>query len=230
MTTPDQEQGKPLTLAELEQLEALLDSDIFSGEAMLLDEMQGLFFAVASSPDLIAPSQWMPEALGAAPAYADAAQAQQVLELVMRFYDQSVAAAASGEFDLILYQTETEQLDYAAWCGGYLTGVDLAETDWYDAGDPDEVGELLFPLLVLADALPEEEKRSIKPAEWRRIVASCEESLADTLVQIHEYWQVLRAPPLTVRRDSPKIGRNDPCPCGSGRKFKQCCGAAGILH
>jgi SEC-C motif-containing protein len=30
----------------------------------------------------------------------------------------------------------------------------------------------------------------------------------------------------TVRRDAPKIGRNDPCPCGSGRKYKKCCGAA----
>jgi uncharacterized protein YecA (UPF0149 family) len=28
----------------------------------------------------------------------------------------------------------------------------------------------------------------------------------------------------TVRRDGPKIGRNDPCPCGSGQKFKKCCG------
>ncbi|MDO4834407.1 MAG: SEC-C metal-binding domain-containing protein [Bacillota bacterium] len=27
-----------------------------------------------------------------------------------------------------------------------------------------------------------------------------------------------------VRRDAPKIGRNDPCPCGSGRKYKHCCG------
>jgi preprotein translocase subunit SecA len=30
--------------------------------------------------------------------------------------------------------------------------------------------------------------------------------------------------PATVRRDQPKVGRNDPCPCGSGKKFKQCCG------
>jgi hypothetical protein len=29
----------------------------------------------------------------------------------------------------------------------------------------------------------------------------------------------------TVRRDEPKIGRNDPCPCGSGKKFKKCHGA-----
>ena len=27
----------------------------------------------------------------------------------------------------------------------------------------------------------------------------------------------------TVRRESPKIGRNDPCPCGSGKKYKNCC-------
>ena len=29
----------------------------------------------------------------------------------------------------------------------------------------------------------------------------------------------------TVRREEPKIGRNDPCHCGSGKKYKKCCGA-----
>ena len=29
----------------------------------------------------------------------------------------------------------------------------------------------------------------------------------------------------TVRREMPKVGRNEPCPCGSGKKFKKCCGA-----
>jgi len=33
-------------------------------------------------------------------------------------------------------------------------------------------------------------------------------------------------PQHTITRDSPKIGRNDPCPCGSGKKYKKCCGAA----
>ncbi len=28
----------------------------------------------------------------------------------------------------------------------------------------------------------------------------------------------------TFRREAPKVGRNDPCPCGSGKKFKKCCG------
>ncbi len=30
--------------------------------------------------------------------------------------------------------------------------------------------------------------------------------------------------PQTVKRETPKVGRNAPCPCGSGRKFKKCCG------
>jgi preprotein translocase subunit SecA len=29
----------------------------------------------------------------------------------------------------------------------------------------------------------------------------------------------------TVKRDGIKVGRNDPCPCGSGKKYKKCCGA-----
>lgn len=32
-------------------------------------------------------------------------------------------------------------------------------------------------------------------------------------------------PVVTVVRESPKVGRNDPCPCGSGKKYKKCCGA-----
>ncbi|HID46632.1 MAG TPA: YchJ family protein [Chromatiaceae bacterium] len=31
--------------------------------------------------------------------------------------------------------------------------------------------------------------------------------------------------PETVKREAPKVGRNDPCPCGSGKKYKKCCGA-----
>ena len=29
---------------------------------------------------------------------------------------------------------------------------------------------------------------------------------------------------VTIVRDAPKVGRNDPCPCGSGKKYKHCCG------
>ena len=35
------------------------------------------------------------------------------------------------------------------------------------------------------------------------------------------------AAPTTIRRTGQKVGRNDPCPCGSGKKYKKCCGIAG---
>ena len=40
------------------------------------------------------------------------------------------------------------------------------------------------------------------------------------------YTGQLGGPGVTIRREAPKIGRNDPCPCGSGKKYKKCCGAA----
>jgi preprotein translocase subunit SecA len=37
--------------------------------------------------------------------------------------------------------------------------------------------------------------------------------------------EAMQSKPAPVRRDVPKVGRNDPCPCGSGKKYKKCCGA-----
>ena len=40
------------------------------------------------------------------------------------------------------------------------------------------------------------------------------------------YTGQVNEPGKTVRRETPKVGRNDPCPCGSGKKYKKCCGVA----
>lgn len=39
----------------------------------------------------------------------------------------------------------------------------------------------------------------------------------------HSHGHHHHAPQGTVRRAGPKVGRNDPCPCGSGKKHKKCC-------
>jgi preprotein translocase subunit SecA len=39
----------------------------------------------------------------------------------------------------------------------------------------------------------------------------------------HHHGHSHFAPVTTLRRDGPKVGRNDPCPCGSGKKHKKCC-------
>jgi len=56
------------------------------------------------------------------------------------------------------------------------------------------------------------------------------EDLPVLVLAIYDFWRTMRIPAETVRRESPKVGRNEPCPCGSGRKFKQCCGDPKKLH
>ena len=61
--------------------------------------------------------------------------------------------------------------------------------------------------------------------------------IAPTARNIHAYWLARRAPAEETIRDprqpvhkTPVPGRNDPCPCGSRKKFKHCHGALQILH
>ncbi len=49
--------------------------------------------------------------------------------------------------------------------------------------------------------------------------------VATCVAELHDLTEPLRYQVEAVRREQPKVGRNDPCPCGSGRKFKQCHGA-----
>lgn len=58
------------------------------------------------------------------------------------------------------------------------------------------------------------------PPVSERTNAILEVSMKEVAEMMREYEQSQQ----TVRREGPKVGRNDPCPCGSGRKFKKCCG------
>lgn len=73
-----------------------------------------------------------------------------------------------------------------------------------------------------------------------------EAEMSEAMQELHEEWLQTPRPALegekpsdaleggrlfpgkveTFRREAPKVGRNDPCPCGSGKKFKRCCGKA----
>ena len=65
--------------------------------------------------------------------------------------------------------------------------------------------------------------------ERRRQVAARETKAEVSALQGGERPEAQRSPgsstPTTVRRQTPKVGRNDPCPCGSGKKYKKCHGA-----
>lgn len=218
---------------ELDRLEDLLASDVFKNEAMTLDILQGFLCAVISGPETLPPDLWMPLVLGEAPSYESADQADEVTALVMKFHDTVATALSGGEdFDLFLYGEEDapEQLDYAAWCEGYVYGSQIGEANWFDAAGefaPD-LSEKMEVFFLLSGMLKEDAQKHKEPwlnkKEEEKALANAAEEFPATIHDIYRFWRAQCNPPAPVRREAPKLGRNDSCSCGSGKKFKQCCG------
>ncbi|MBS0322064.1 MAG: UPF0149 family protein [Proteobacteria bacterium] len=214
----------PLTEAELDRLAARLASDALA-DAMPLDAVQGLLFALASGPQpMVAPPAWLPLALGDNPQWASDDERADTEALLVRFADDCARDIREAEdsLPLILFGDDDEP-DYATWCAGYLDGVDLPDARWYAEGDADVLDEYLAPVRVLAGELADGAPDS---REHRAAVRAARADLEPALIDLWHYWFERRIAREPVRRDAPKLGRNDPCHCGSGRKFKQCHGRA----
>ncbi|MGE5768926.1 MAG: UPF0149 family protein [Betaproteobacteria bacterium] len=226
----------PLTDADLDRLEELLEQEAFNGEAMRLDEIQAMLCAVVSGPVPVMPAVWLPEALGEGMGSGDAAVAETI-ELLMRYNNDIAATLLDNETVApVLYPLEEngEDYDYAAWADAYVFGAGLGG-DWFDhAGKhADDLSELLEPLFMLNGMLKEDVEKSgerwFTPAEEERLLADIEDNLPVIVQTLYNFWRSKRGAG-TVTRQEPKTGRNDPCPCGSGRKYKQCCGRPDKLN
>ncbi len=223
-----------LTLVELDCLEELLDSEVFADGTMRLDEIQAFLCAVVSGPVAVAPEDWLGEILGGGEGSQERAEAEALLlrlrdEIVFDLGNQDCVAP-------ILYPLEeaSDEDDYAAWADAYVYGCGLSG-DWFELAGKhgDDLAELLEPLFLLNGTLREDVEASgerwFSPAEEARVVAEVREGLPDIVQALYDFWRT-KAGIATVRREDPKVGRNDPCPCGSGRKFKQCCGRPDRLN
>jgi uncharacterized protein len=209
---------------ELERLEQLLSEEPLASSALSADALQGMFVALAIGPDEAPPARWLEAALGDDPDTPPVAASEELVALMTRFRDDTARALHDGSLSLLLYSLRRGRPDYETWSRGFLAGVELSEAGWYDAADPDDVEELLFPIFVLADELTPEERTRYTPAAWRKLVLDAQAGLDATLLRLRDFWAIVRSPPQTVRHATARVGRNEPCPCGSGRKFKQCCG------
>jgi len=110
------------------------------------------------------------------------------------------------------------------WVAGFEQAVHLlpglAELD-----DP----AVATTLARLFRFLPDDEEGTAALVARELPLASLGDAIADVVACVAELYELtlpLRYKVEAVRRSSPKVGRNEPCPCGSGRKFKQCHGAA----
>ena len=215
--------------SDLDRLAALLATPGKDEGPLPLDAIQGLLCAVVSAPQPVMPSRWIPAILGPGHEFASFAAGEEATELLIRFHNVTANQLNIGEgFDFVLYQTEDGGEDLAIWCEGYLMGVELAEPGWDDVADPDDVAEMLYPFIMLSGRAKELSLESGKPwmeeEEEKLHMADLGDALMGTVLDNRAYW-FEKSVPDTVRREGPKIGRNDPCPCGSGKKFKNCHGA-----
>jgi uncharacterized protein len=218
------------TDTDLDRLERYLQEERRVEQTLPADAIQGLLAAVVSAPSPIPPERWRPWVLGEEPTFADDAERAEVEELLDRFLAATARQLNEDEgFDFVLYGEEGTEEEFAGWCEGYLMGVELAEPGWAEVADEDLVEEMLLPFFVLSgrwkDARVEAGEPELPESEERELMEEMREALADTVLGNRRYWFEHNIP-ATVRRAEPKVGRNDPCPCGSGKKYKSCHGAA----
>ena len=235
----------PLSVEEIDELNDFLMSDAASDETMAFDCLDGYLTATIIGPTSLNLSQWYHGIWGSkeedAPAFETIEQAQHIMDLVMRHYNGIVWSLKhdpdTHEPLFNAYTLEDESLEYfdgEMWAYGFMQGLELCRKDWQPLFDDPQGSEWMRPIRLLGeDDLSEEDQALTLRPEQREAIT---QQIPASVTAIYRYWLPYRQATYersvakTIQRTHPKIGRNDPCPCGSGKKFKKCCGMAALLH
>jgi uncharacterized protein len=227
---------QPLTDAEYNRFGDLLDR-LPGQDAMNLEEVDGFFAALICGPEAVLPSEYLREIWGGDLDADEAVFSQQELEellhLIMRHWNFVANTLQSDDVFLpLLLEDEQGVTNANEWATGFMRGMELRRDSWGDLiQDKDHSGSLI-PIFTLAhEHDPDPELRPYPEpvsAEQRETLIV---HLAAGVMYIYKYFAAERtmmihsdAGNTTYRRPTPKVGRNNPCPCGSGKKYKHCCG------
>ena len=224
---------------QIERLQDLLQRNDPEDESLIgdIEMLDGFLCAVAVAAEPATRAEIDAQVWGAAPQWESPAEAQQAAALVDALQgDVARRIAWRGEQaddDVMpLVAMADEELDPdasdepigALWSLGFLRGRELRDAAWERmtkdieglADDLDDLDELLD--------LPGDGEDPPTTSRRLEILGQVPFLLSDLdQLRAEGYAPVPQEP---VRRAQPKIGRNDPCHCGSGRKFKDCHGKA----
>ena len=226
-------------------LRAFLEHPTRPAGTLSYHELQGLLFTVVSAPELIPLSEWMPIIFaGEEVDYANVEQAKAVIGQIMALYN-TINAAVLDPPTLLpadcplrddVLANFADDAPIAQWSRGFLRGHQWLEELWEDL--PEEVAEELDATLMALGFFSSREMAEDFYAE----ASTSEQSFAGMAEAIHrvlpravaQYAYMGRSTATVLAEhdwDEPelthhaKIARNEPCPCGSGKKYKKCCGA-----
>jgi uncharacterized protein len=230
--------------AELDELLAATPEPLEPCDAVMLD---GYLCGVLVQPVLLAPEAWLPNVFDfegrPLPGDVDADWLARTQALITRRHAAlNRAMTEDGWFDPLVLEPEDgdaplpEDEALAAmhpvsralmpWVAGFQHATicfpDLAELP------DDAVMAALARLFRHLPAETDEEREVVATLEREQPLSTLDGAIEDLVVAVADLSDLtrdLRYKVDTVRRDTPKVGRNDPCPCGSGKKYKHCHGA-----
>jgi uncharacterized protein len=231
--------------ADLDELGALLESRAVPFKGMSLEMLDGFLSALVVGPDLVLPSEWTPLAWGGRPPRWESDQeAGHVYGLLTGLWNDVARRVAiepermrDRDTPLIALSDQDDAEPDAAddygieWAIGFLDGVELRAEAWDAccAAQPWINDALAAIETIAAGEWPAAESDAVaeplSASERLDIIAGIPHMLHD--LNMYRLEQLSSREP--IRRESAP-GRNDPCPCGSGKKYKKCCGAAATLH
>lgn len=225
----------------IDQLDRLLEQRAVPFGGYGLEQLDGFLTALAVSPGPeFTPADWLDKVWGKAPprweSATDEAEATSLLALAWETARRRVRTPGEEltvEGALFWWLPEDPEAEHgddvdigAAWAGGFLDGMDLRSDAWDGWIEKDEwIGEVEAYLegLAIGSYPPEQEGGAPVPLSYRERLEIFA-SLPDMLHDLHCHRIESLTPREPVRRAAAPE-RNDPCPCGSGKKYKKCCGA-----
>lgn len=230
---------QPLTDDEFARLSGFLDA--IDLNAMNIEMLDGYFSALICGPDMVPPSEYLPQIWGEDFAFESDEQAAEITGLLMRHWN-TIATELRRTLNTpnvylpVLLEGEDGVASGNDWAHGFMRGVGTRPASWGELLHDEDHGGPMIPIMMLHyehDSDPRMRPPPIPPEKREEIL----QTMIAGLTHIYRYFEphrrALAAMPerFPQRRDSPKVGRNEPCPCGSGRKYKHCCLANGpTLH
>jgi uncharacterized protein len=226
-------------MPDASRLEQLEDELFALGEAaMLVEELDGFIAGLLVCPEMIQPSEWLPivfgvDGSGSWPDFEDLEHANRVFGLIMDYYNgvvRTLMERADNYSPLFPIDDSNGEILWEIWIEGFERAVELRPTAWQSLLDGDvDTAAAMRGMLELVDLACGD------PLETRddddALSAAAPENIARWVVTLNA-WRLAHFDPTQGAAPIPrpssatgrKVGRNDPCPCGSGRKYKRCCG------
>ena len=205
---------------------AFLASSAASATTMRPVELEGYLTGLVVAPDLIPPSLWISGLWGEEePVFDSTEQLQAALDSVMSHYNAIVRQIDSKgarwkPMFFVPGGVDVEQCSH--WVRGFWTAMMFDPEAWLDLANDERTQILVEPFTVFID--PDGADDQPPPENIDDIRRENAEYIPRVLPALRKLAQIRAHEELDRTTSSHKLGRNEPCPCGSGKKYKRCCG------